>query len=323
MEENMAAYYPPPPPPPGHYPTYYQPQPPPPTVAPIPPPPPHHLPYIPHPQPPAPFVSYGSVPAYVPHDQVRTLFVAGLPDDVKPREMYNLFREFPGYESSHLRTPSQNSQPFAFATFTDQPSAVAAMHALNGMVFDLEKGSTLYIDLAKSNSRSKRSRTGLEDEWSSLDKKARVSSGFSIGTPDSVLEASMTGLEMSQKLEEWLDYFSLLLFLCHNFSPNNSSAPPCPTLFVANLGQNCTEEELIQVFSRQGSNSHSGCPGFLKLKMQSTYGAPVAFVDFQDAASSTGALNHLQGTILYSSVAGEGMRLEYAKSRMGMRRKPR
>lgn len=29
---------------------------------------------------------------------------------------------------------------------------------MQGMVFDLEKGSTLYIDLAKSNSRSKRSR---------------------------------------------------------------------------------------------------------------------------------------------------------------------
>lgn len=31
---------------------------------------------------------------------------------------------------------------------------------LQGMVFDLEKGSTLYIDLAKSNSRSKRHRSG-------------------------------------------------------------------------------------------------------------------------------------------------------------------
>lgn len=31
---------------------------------------------------------------------------------------------------------------------------------LQGMVFDLEKGSTLYVDLAKSNSRSKRSRIG-------------------------------------------------------------------------------------------------------------------------------------------------------------------
>lgn len=30
-----------------------------------------------------------------------------------------------------------------------------------GMVFDLEEGSTLYIDLAKSNSRSKRTRIGL------------------------------------------------------------------------------------------------------------------------------------------------------------------
>ncbi|WMV17083.1 hypothetical protein MTR67_010468 [Solanum verrucosum] len=50
--------------------------------------------------------------------------------------------------------------------------------------------------------------------------------------------------------------------------------------------------------------------GFLKLKMQSTYGAPVAFVDFQDTASSTEALSHLQGTILHSS-SGEGMRLEY------------
>ncbi|KAL9340877.1 hypothetical protein Peur_067096 [Populus x canadensis] len=325
MEENMAAYYPPPPPPPppGHYPTYYQTQPPPPTVAPIPPPPPHHLPYIPHPQPPpAPFVSYVSVPAYVPHDQVRTLFVAGLPDDIKPREMYNLFREFPGYESSHLRTPSQNSQPFAFATFTDQPSAVAAMHALNGMVFDLEKGSTLYIDLAKSNSRSKRSRT--DDEWSSLDKKARVSSGFSMGTPDSAGFGSVHLPGMANSAFNTIGFPSAqspgsIDDRSRNESKagrmNNSSAPPCPTLFVANLGQNCTEEELIQVFSR--------CPGFLKLKMQSTYGAPVAFVDFQDTASSTGALNHLQGTVLYSSVAGEGLRLEYAKSRMGMRRKPR
>lgn len=29
------------------------------------------------------------------------------------------------------------------------------------MIFDLEKGSTLYIDLAKSNSRAKRARIGV------------------------------------------------------------------------------------------------------------------------------------------------------------------
>lgn len=31
---------------------------------------------------------------------------------------------------------------------------------LQGMVFDLENNCTLHVDLAKSNSRSKRSRTG-------------------------------------------------------------------------------------------------------------------------------------------------------------------
>ncbi|KAJ6997400.1 hypothetical protein NC653_013843 [Populus alba x Populus x berolinensis] len=75
--------------------------------------------------------SYATVPTYASYDQVRMLYVAGLPDDIKPREIYSLFREFPGYESSHLRSPSQNSQPFALASFADQPPAVAAMHELN------------------------------------------------------------------------------------------------------------------------------------------------------------------------------------------------
>ncbi|XVF17644.1 hypothetical protein REPUB_Repub10bG0141000 [Reevesia pubescens] len=203
--DDMAAYYPPPSGLlPRHYP-YYQalPPPPPPAVAPPPPPPPgaaaqlpHHLSYIPHhqqqpppppPPPPLPFPSY-SIPhiaAYSSHDSVRTVFVAGLPEDIKPREIYNLFREFPGYESSHLRNPntSQNSQPFAFAVFSEQQSAITAMQALNGMVFDLEKGSTLFIDFAKSNSRSKRPRT--DEEWTGSDKKSRgpffrptIDSGF-------------------------------------------------------------------------------------------------------------------------------------------------
>lgn len=54
--------------------------------------------------------------------------------------------------------------------------------------------------------------------------------------------------------------------------------------------------------------------------MQNKFGAPVAFVDFKDDYSSTEAINRLQGAILHSS-PGEGMRLEYAKSRMGLRRR--
>ncbi|KAF5207141.1 RNA-binding (RRM/RBD/RNP motifs) family protein, partial [Thalictrum thalictroides] len=60
-----------------------------------------------------------------------------------------------------------------------------------------------------------------------------------------------------------------------HYVPQNST--PCPTLFVANLAPTCAEPELIEVFSR--------CPGFLKLKMQNKNGAPVAFVDFQNASA--------------------------------------
>ncbi|XP_030475286.2 RNA-binding protein L isoform X1 [Syzygium oleosum] len=316
--DDMAAYYPPPP---GTLPAYayYQAPPPPqpPAAAAAPP-----QPYLPHLHHQPPFPSYGAPAVVVPHgayDEVRTLFVAGLPEDVKAREIYNLFREFPGYESSHLRSPSKNSQPFAFAVFTDQQSAVAAMHALNGMVFDLEKGSTLYIDLAKSNSRSKRSRD--EDRHGS-DKRARLSSPYSFGALDSAGVGSTHMPGMGNSAYSTIGYPSTQ---SHGSSDGrgikgttaakmgNSSAPPCPTIFVANLGPRCTEQELIQVFSQ--------CSGFLKLKMQSTYGAPVAFVDFQDTACSTQALNQLQGTLLLSSPAGDGIRLEFAKSRMGMRRK--
>ncbi|KAG6383117.1 hypothetical protein SASPL_157136 [Salvia splendens] len=304
--DDFSAYYAPP----IHHP-YYQPPPPP-------PPPPGTSPAV-QPQ----IVAYAPpIYPHSSHDQVRTLFVAGLPDDVKPRELYNLFRECPGYQSSNLRPPtSSNNQPFAFATFVDQQTAVMALHAFNGMVFDLEKGSTLYIDLAKSNSRSKRIRADDENQGSEKRLKGAVASSRgddpaglgSIHTPGMGNSAYNTiGYSSTQSLCN-VDGGSMSGASSKSVKSATKSSSPCPTLFVANLGPHCTEEELTQLFSR--------CRGFIKLKMQSTYGAPVAFVDFQDTASSTEALSHLQGTALYSSTSGEGMRLEYAKSRMGMRSK--
>ncbi|CAH2058399.1 unnamed protein product [Thlaspi arvense] len=238
-------------------------------------------------------------------DEVRTLFVAGLPEDVKPREIYNLFREFPGYETSHLRA-SDGAKPFAFAVFSDLQSALAVMHALNGMVFDLEKHSTLYVNLAKSNPKSKRSRTGKcsYDGWENLKKtkswSATPESGFgSFHTPGMSSSAYNTfGYSPAQS-----QGIANVAGRATNTGKSNKAAEPCPTLFIANMGPNCTESELIQVFSR--------CRGFLKLKIQGTYGTPVAFVDFQDVSCSSEALRTLQGTVLYSSLTGEGLRLQY------------
>ncbi|KAL0711180.1 hypothetical protein Bca4012_018158 [Brassica carinata] len=286
-------------------------------------------------------------PVYLPTQastgDVRTLFVAGLPEDVKPREIYNLFREFPGYETSHLRT-SDGAKPFAFAVFSDLQSALAVMNALNGMVFDLEKHSTLYIDLAKSNPKSKRSRTGKESLKKTKSWSNTPESDYTLGVLSSrFLKLTLHILARLGTLAGFGSFHTPgMSSSAHNtiaYSPaqsqgvtnvaerplttriSSNAAEPCPTLFIANLGPNCTESELVQVFSR--------CHGFLKLKIQGTYGTHVAFVDFRDVSCSSEALHALQGTVLHSSLTdftaiprfNLTSSTRYARSRMGMRKK--
>ncbi|CAL5434989.1 unnamed protein product [Camellia sinensis] len=89
------------------------------------------------------------------------------------------------------------------------------------------------------------------------------------------LESDVLMSELNQRMAPQFEKLNKALIELNNYSaphvPQNVNA--CPTLFVANLGPTCSEQELIQVFS--------SCHGFIKLKMQSTYGTPVAFVDFQ------------------------------------------
>jgi hypothetical protein len=52
-----------------------------------------------------------------------------------------------------------------------------------------------------------------------------------------------------------------------------SSAQPCTTLFIANLGNMVQEEEMRDVFR--------SFPGFCRLRMHNKNGSPVAFAEFQ------------------------------------------
>ncbi|MQL90956.1 hypothetical protein Taro_023554 [Colocasia esculenta] len=96
-----------------HYPSYYEAPPPPPGSSQQPPPPGLHPQYYPPPPPPPPYGAAGYAHASLQpsdQDEVRTLFIAGLPDDVKSREIYNLFREFSGYQSCQVRCSGQSNQ---------------------------------------------------------------------------------------------------------------------------------------------------------------------------------------------------------------------
>ncbi|MBA0711090.1 hypothetical protein Golax_010319, partial [Gossypium laxum] len=109
------------------------PPPPPASASAAPPPPPVH-----HPPPPAPS-----------HDEVRTIFITGLPEDVKERELQNLLRWLPGYEASQVNYKGE--KPMGFALFSSARLAVAAKDALQEMVFDAESKSLLHVEMAKKN----------------------------------------------------------------------------------------------------------------------------------------------------------------------------
>lgn len=90
---------------------------------------------------------------------------------------------------------------------------------------------------------------------------------------------------------------------------NNTANQPCSTLFVANLGVNINEEEIRQLFKAY--------PGFSRLRMHNKGGAPVAFVEYQDVKQATIVLNLLQGFLFSSSEKGNGIRIEFARTKMG------
>ncbi|KAH7298287.1 hypothetical protein KP509_25G035600 [Ceratopteris richardii] len=119
-------------------------------------------------------------------EEVRTLFISGLPNDIKEREIYNLFRTYPGYEACQLKYTGRGYQIVAFAVFSSQAAALAAKTGLNGHKFDPDLGASLHIELAKSNSRGKRPHS--DDRGSNvLEKKFKSSSAMAGIYSDTVL----------------------------------------------------------------------------------------------------------------------------------------
>ncbi|XP_022777216.1 protein WHI4 [Durio zibethinus] len=264
-------------------------------------------------------------PYYLQPDQdrnlINTLFVSGLPDDVKAREIHNLFRRRAGFDSCQLKYTGRGNQVVAFATFLNHQSAIAAMHALNGVKFDPQAGSVLHIELARSNSRRKRKpgsgpyvvidrRTNTSantQETSSDDGGTDTEEQSGAGNADSSNKADLKTV----KSETAVDPENAVAAANEQLETTvDEGVQPCSTLFIANLGPNCTEDELKQVLSQY--------PGFNMLKIRAKGGMPVAFADFQQIEQATKVMMDLQSSLLPSSDRG-GMHIEYARSKM---RKP-
>ncbi|KAG6428905.1 hypothetical protein SASPL_106944 [Salvia splendens] len=267
---------------------------------------------------------------YVPSDRngINTLFVSGLPDDVKAREIHNLFRSRHGFESCQLKYTGRGNQVVAFATFVNHQSAMAALHSLNGVKFDPQSGSTLHIELARSNSRRKPGSGPyvVIDRRTNSETDARESSSEDgDGDSDDPYTNPDEGNQDTSAAEKRFDLFMTavipfhtLISLCpglfvskHTSLGNDAQESEqaekaadgaCSTLFIANLGPTCTEEELKQLLLQY--------QGFNSLKVRARGGMPVAFADFEGVEHATEAMNSLQGSTLPSSDRG-GMHIEY------------
>ncbi|KAI3847682.1 hypothetical protein MKW98_016567 [Papaver atlanticum] len=254
------------------------------------------------------------------NSDINTLFISGLPDDVKAREIHNLFRRRQGFEFSQLKYTGRGNQVVAFATFLNHHTAMAAMNSLNGATFDPQSGACLHIELARSNSRTKRVREGAGG-YLVIDKRGKLSAdeketssndgddGFDEPSgndnPDSSNKDGLTTAESADTTIHGDDGGAPANDQSENAA--KGELQPCSTFFIANLGPNCTEDELRQALSPY--------PGFRIVKMRAKRGMPVAFADFEEVEQANEAMQSLQGTTLPSSDRG-GLHLEYARSKM-------
>ncbi|XP_064645689.1 protein couch potato-like isoform X1 [Lineus longissimus] len=310
----------------------------------------------------------------VSEEEVRTLFVSGLPMDAKPRELYLLFRAYKGYEGSLLKVTGKNGKstsPVGFVTFSSRVAAESAKQDLQGVRFDPDLPQTLRLEFAKSNTKVTKPKqqspqpaathpttfmlTGHmpheqqnwilppedlgaaaffpgTEAWShhplAAAAYAELTSPTALHHHAALLQHPLAQDQFTGHMPFNKQMHSPLV--AHHMAPghatmphqissplmaspinnNTSSNSPCSTLFIANLGQNCTETELKEIFHR--------FMGFNRIRMHNKGGPPVAFVEFTDVVSATEAMSALQGRFLLSSDQSRGgMRIEYAKNKMG------
>ncbi|KAG6764995.1 hypothetical protein POTOM_029009 [Populus tomentosa] len=254
--------------------------PPPPTAPGAPPPSIHHAP---------PHVLFDNSNRGPPtHEEVRTIFITGFPDDVKERELQNLLRWLPGYEASQVNY--KGDKAMGFALFSSSQHAIAAKDSLQDMVFDVETKSVLHTEMAKKNLFVKR---GIVADSNAYDQSKRLRTGGDYShaayttpspfhPPPPVWGPHGYMAPVPPPYDPYGGYPAPQVPMPpapipapSSYVPiqNTKDNPPCNTLFIGNLGQNINEDELRGLFNVQ--------PGFKQMKILRQERHTVCFIEFE------------------------------------------
>lgn len=276
-------------------------------------------------------------------EEVRTLFVSGLPADAKKRELYLLFRSFKGYEGAIIRTtakPGKAPVPVGFVTFDSRDEANSAKTALQGVKFDPELPHTLRLEFAKANTKAKLRNTSSPS--------IELGSGghllgilpHQIGT--NFLQTDFWGQpyaaypELIQTHPQAAQLHAPLQVAptLHHIAPVHPQQPPqaifthvpaapgtqvyniantpagpaaatqiTSTLLISNFGPGTTEKEMKDIFSR--------FHGFSRVRLINRGGILCALVEFTDVGTASFAMSSLQGTRLNDR---SSMRIDFSRA---------
>ncbi|XP_020259917.1 uncharacterized protein LOC109836430, partial [Asparagus officinalis] len=283
------------------------------------------------------------------NQEIHTLFISGLPDDVKAREIHNLFRRRAGFDTCLLEYTGRGNQVVAFATFFNHQSALSAMTELNGVIFDPETGATLHIELARSNSRR---RPRVDGAYDIIDKRAKVrndeqniwsNNGNGGSDADTEIENSSKkgATQRKRKADDArsaqnVSFQHRVLDLVKRKAIFSSKCTFIKNVIII-VGivvrpSICSRKSKLQdgispcstlfianlspLCSEEDIKKMlSECRGFEVLKMQNKSGKPVAFANFSGIEEATEAKEKLLGS-LQAAADDAGLHLEYARSKM-------
>ena len=104
-----------------------------------------------YPSPPVQFHTYDSPTVEDSTENIKTLYVTGLPYDATDRELYLLFGSCKGFDKSMIVSEGNGNRPYGFVSFETVKDAKMAAQRLSGFQFDPVDITKLKLQLSKKN----------------------------------------------------------------------------------------------------------------------------------------------------------------------------